>query len=271
MIDVIINGISQDVVSFNDRGLMYGDGLFETMLYQEDGIRNIALHWNRLIKGCKKLSLPEPDIKLIESEIEQLVSKQTIRPIVVKLVITRGQSERGYKFSGNEVPTRIIALYTQSVFPDNLYRDGIAMHLCKTRLSESSTLAGIKHLNRLDQVLARNERDDSQYQEGLMLDSINMIVEGTMSNIFFVKNGKICTPRIKRCGIEGVMRQHVINQLHINNCDIVESDIPVEQLNEFEEVFITNSLIGVCPVKNIEDHHYSVPGKVTSEILSKII
>lgn len=267
MLNTLINGKQADAVNSNDRGLHYGDGLFETMLFLNGEIRNKELHWQRLQKGCRQLVITAPDINLLESEIAQLIKGYEERSLVIKLLITRGESERGYKYSGSEIPTRILSCYEAVEYPETYYSRGIALHYCTMRLGQNPKLAGLKHLNRLEQVIARNERDDKVYQEGIMMDVSGKVVEGTMSNLFIVASGQIITPALESCGIEGVMRQNVIKMAESDNFSVSIREVSKNDVINAEEVFITNSLMGVCPVRRVEDQQYNVPGAITSRLM----
>jgi 4-amino-4-deoxychorismate lyase len=144
-------------------------------------------------------------------------------------------------------------------------RQGVAVRMCDMRLGHNPRLAGIKHLNRLEQVLARQEWDDTGIMEGLLLDSGNNLVEGTMSNLFLVRDGVLLTPDLQRCGVAGIMRSQLLalaDQLSINTevCQLGMAD-----LQAAEEVFICNSLIGIWPVISIDDRKYT-RGIITSRL-----
>jgi 4-amino-4-deoxychorismate lyase len=133
---------------------------------------------------------------------------------------------------------------------------GVAVRLCNTRLAINPVLAGIKHLSRLENVLARNEWHDSTIVEGLMMDTAGHLVEGTMSNIFVLSGGRLITPALTRCGVEGIIRQIIIEQLApALSIPLVIRDMDISDVIKADSVFICNSLIGICPVRNIGCHH----------------
>ena len=162
-------------------------------------------------------------------------------------------------------PTRMLQLHDWPEFPPACARQGVALRICDIRLGHNPRLAGIKHLNRLEQVLARQEWDDTGIMEGLLLDSESNLVEGTMSNLFLVRDGVLLTPDLQRCGVAGIMRSQLLEcagQISINTeiCQLGMVD-----LHEAEEVFICNSLIGIWPVISIDDRKYN-RGIITSRL-----
>ena len=147
-------------------------------------------------------------------------------------------------------------------YPQHYYRNGINLFLCKYRLSENPKIAGIKHLNRLDQVIARAEWAD-EFQEGVTLDSQENVVEGTMTNLFIQSGEQLRTPTLERCGVQGIMRDYImqIADGFFQSCK--ETDITLQQLKQADAIFMCNSVIGIWPVQNFESTKY----KVTDQII----
>lgn len=185
---MLVNGEQHDTIAIMDRGFQYGDGLFETIEVRANQPIFLEQHLKRLNADSKRLYLPQIDVDLLHSEIHQLC--QNVGNAVLKIIITRGSGGRGYRQPDVIQPTRILSLYPFPDYPKSYYFDGIVARICKTRLGLNPDLAGIKHLNRLEQVMARAEWNDAAIQEGIMLDFNGRVIEGTMTNLFYVKTVK---------------------------------------------------------------------------------
>ena len=261
---MLINGNPQNTLAATDRGLHYGDGLFETIEVIHNKSVFLAQHLARLKAGCQILKIPFPDEALLLDEITQ-VSKD-VHHGVVKLMLTRGSGGRGYRQPDSIQVTRLVALYPFPDYPESYKMQGIKARFCKLRLGLNPVLAGLKHNNRLEQVLARSEWSD-EFQEGLMLNLNEHVIEGTMSNLFVVKNQITYTPEIKISGIKGVMRQLIIDIAGHNNIAVQEGQLTSEFVLAADEIFLTNSVLGIWPVKSLENKCYSV-GPVTQKIMA---
>lgn len=253
---IMVNGIMTADINVMDRGFQYGDGVFETMQIVNADIPLWQQHWRRLKKGCEALSIQPPGKSELEQDIKSLTGD--IKKGILKLVVTRGIGGRGYAVSEQLVPEVVLIQADYPVYPENHWQQGVQVRICDTRLAQQPALAGIKHLNRLEQVLARNEWTDPATSEGLMLDNQDNVIEGTMSNMFMVKNGQVFTPDINSCGVAGVMRETVLHILDKKQIPCVVSLISKEMLKAADEVFLTNSIIGLWPVKKIDDTVYRV-------------
>ena len=242
------NGRPSQTIPHRDRGLAYGDGLFETIKVCHGKPQFLAHHLTRLQRGVERLSL-NLDESILRREISTLIELHECSLSVLKIIITRGGGLRGYRYQPCVPANRYL-----SVEPlDPLYiarmQAGVKMFLCDQRLPIDPSLAGIKHLNRLGNVMARAEFSSNALGEGLMLDAQGRVVEGTMSNLFVVKGSELMTPSVQRCGVAGVIREIVLSDIAPREglsgrvCDLYVSD-----LVEADELFICNSLIGICPV-----------------------
>jgi 4-amino-4-deoxychorismate lyase len=240
-----INGRRGTVVDCRDRGLQYGDGLFETMLVRRRRIRLLELHLERLAEGCRRLGLVIP-----AGEIEREVVRRARQcpEGVLKLILTRGRGARGYRPSGDERFTRVVSL---NPLPAERARP-VRVRLCRTRLGINPDLAGLKTLNRLESVLARAEWRDERIWEGLMRDVEGNVVCGTMSNVFLRRGSTLMTPALDRCGVAGVMRRWVVEQAEDLRLRVRQGRLPVEAFRDAEEVFMTNAVAGVVSVGLIQ-------------------
>lgn len=258
---IMINGEMTELLSATDRGLHYGDGLFETIAMINGTPRLWMHHMERLQRGCAVLRLPPPDLQQLHAEALALCG--SAERAVLKLVLTRGSGGRGYRPPPRVVAQRLLFRYP---WPD--YGDldaGIHLRLCRTPLACNPLLAGVKHLNRLEQVMARAEWDDPTIHEGLMCDLDGQVKEGTMSNLFWVAGGRLYTPDLSRCGVAGVMRAQVMGLASELGIELKIAEIDPQGLAQVDEIFLTNSLIGIWPVRRYAGRDFP-PGEVTQRL-----
>lgn len=257
---VWINGQPDDRVPVSDRGLTYGDGLFETIRITATSPILLEYHVDRLMLGCSRLRISLERAE-IESELQRFPGMSI--PGVVKLMVTRGSGGRGYSPSGATEPRRILQHFPLVEHPETWATQGVQVLQCQHRMGHSPVLAGIKHLNRLDQVMARSEWEhNSLYQEGLVCDLNGSLIEGTMSNVFIVSGDRILTPRLDQCGVAGVMRRWLMEQFRAQGRDVIETTITLDGFRVADERFFCNSVFGVWPVAQFENSHW-LPGPVT--------
>lgn len=245
---VLVNGRVDGRLDPLDRGLQYGDGLFETMAVRDGRARFAAWHLARLVDGARRLALPMPDQELLPG---QIAAAWPGGRGVVKLIWTRGASGRGYRPPAHGVPTCIVAGYEWPAWPRAAWSDGIRLRYCRTRLGRNPLLAGIKHLNRLEQVLARDEWDDESIAEGLMLDERDHVISGTQSNLFAVIAGQIVTPALDQCGVAGIMRRAFRAWAAEHASAVIERNLLSGELETASEILVTNALIGAWPVREL--------------------
>ncbi|MDE1462630.1 aminodeoxychorismate lyase [Spartinivicinus sp. A2-2] len=263
-----LNGEAVADLPATDRGLHYGDGLFETIRVDNKQPIWWQQHLERLLLGCERLGITiEPGI--VEQELQGFIVKQKDHGIV-KLMITRGSGGRGYSPSGANQPTRLLLWYPLPNYPAKNFQQGIQLFDCQSLLGHQPLLAGLKHLNRLEQVLARQEWNDNQFAEGLMLDLNQHIVEGTMTNVFWVAdNGELHTPNLNDCGVAGVCRQFVLQQAQQLGITTKQECYTVADLAKAKEVFVCNSVIGVWPVRAYRQWSWPL-GSLTQQLQALI-
>lgn len=244
----LIDGVAAEGVPVEDRGLAYGHGVFETIEIADGKLPHWERHWRRLALGCDRLGLAEPDEALLRGEAGQLAAGH--RRAVLKLMLTAG-SGAGYRLADGTPQRRILCVrgWPQRKVP----AEGVALRLCRTRLPFDPALAGIKHLNRLHSVLARAEWGD-EFAEGLLCDPDGSVVEGTMSNVFWVEGDTLLTPDLSRCGVAGIMRERILDWAEGRTLSVRTEACPPERLRRADAVFVCNSLIGVWPAARIDDH-----------------
>ena len=240
-----------DALPAHDRGVQYGDGLFETVAIRDGAPRLWEYHVERLQSGAARLGLPVPAHRALRTELDAALeqARTDTNRCVAKLILTAGAGPRGYRRVDDAPVTLLTGVSTSRRPADACYLDGIDLRLCNTRLAIQPQLAGMKTLNRLEQVLARNEWHDDSVFEGLTLDTDGRLICGTMSNVFLIIGQQLITPAITRCGVSGVMRRHVLTLLDGADVDFCVRDVEVGELRAADGVFISNSQVGLLPAK----------------------
>lgn len=249
----LINGIKADYIDISDRGLHYGDGLFETLLLSDGKIQFFDEHMARMQIGANRLGIRFPGASAFLDDITTLATLSSSTQQVIKLLLTRGSSERGYAIPDRVMPTRITVLNDYTL--PAAFNSPIKARICKQTASINRSLAGLKHLNRLENVLARAELDKTE-NEGLMLDENGFVIEGTMSNLFMIKEGALLTPDLSRSGVNGIIRETIITLAKRENISIDTVQLTVDDLFSADEVFICNSLIGIVQLRRIDTIEY---------------
>lgn len=253
---VLVNGEPVSRVEVADRGFQYGDGVFTTLPVTRGVPLFLDRHLARLERDCHRLLLPRPEPALLIREVRALCAA---RPEgVLKIQLTRGVGGRGYRCPEPAIGTRVLAIHPPPDYPPGLSEQGVAARICRTRLGINPALAGIKHMNRLEQILARAEWPLGEVREGLMLDAEGYAVEGTMTNLFLVSNGVLSTPKLDACGVAGVMRGLVMEFAH----PVEERRVALDEVYAADELFLTNSVIGLWPIRRLERRDYPA-GPVT--------
>ena len=247
----ISNGQPIDSISVNDRSVQYGDGLFETIAIRGGEPRFWPLHMARLQLGCEKLGIEPPSIAAIKDDVDVAIRsfERAADFGTLKIIVSAGSGPRGYGRRPDTCPTIRVGIFSARPLPVDHYQNGVEVRICAIRLATQPHLAGIKSLNRLEQVLGRSEWDDDSVFEGLMLDADDRLICGTMSNVFIVTQNTLMTPAITRCGVSGIMRQQVMHLFDDAGvpCDV--RDLDTDELDAADEVFLTNSQFGILPVR----------------------
>ncbi|HMN43305.1 MAG TPA: aminodeoxychorismate lyase [Povalibacter sp.] len=233
----------------DDRGFNYGDGLFETMRLSDGKVRFLDAHLQRLQDSCRRLGIAFP----AELSADIAILAAAHREGVLKIVITRGAGGRGYRPDPMSRTNRTLTVHPAPA-PDK--RGGLKLRWCDTRLSRNPALAGMKHLNRLEEVLAQNEWHDTAIDEGLLCDTEGELVSATAGNVFIVKGGALLTPDLRFCGVRGVMRAQVLRVALQLGVSCSEEPLWPHDLAEATEVFLTNAVRGIRPVNQLQDQSW---------------
>lgn len=253
---MLINGTPGDKLDIRDRGLQYGDGVFRTLCIRQGQPLHWPRHYRKLYEDCTALGLQCPASGLLADELQKLAAKQADG--VAKIIITRGISERGYAPVLSAPPTRILTISPLPVFPESNRLEGVTLRVCDLRLSHQPRLAGIKHLNRLENVLAAAEWDDPQIAEGLLLDGDGYVVEGTRSNLFLLQGGELLTPELSQCGVAGMQRERVLEWAALHGVACRIKRITLDDVMAADEVFLVNSVIGLWPVRQLQERNWAL-------------
>lgn len=257
-----IDGAPADTLSVKDRGLAYGDGLFETILVKSGKPVLFERHLERLASGSLRLSLAL-DLTLVQRECVAFSAQ--MGEGVMKLIVTRADGQRGYAPSPDARPRRILQSSLLPDYPQGHAEHGIRLFPCQTRLAKQPLLAGLKHLNRLEQVIARGEWQDGEHVEGLMRDTSGRVVEAVYSNLFIVRDNVLLTASLARCGVAGVMRAELIDQAQALGIPVDIIDLQMADLAQASEVFVCNSVYGIWPVRAFEHQNWPV-GPLTRKL-----
>jgi 4-amino-4-deoxychorismate lyase len=249
---MLINGAPGSTINAEDRGLAYGDGVFRTLRMQAGRPVCWERQFAKLQRDCGALRLSCPSALVLSSELQQL--GKTLADGIGKIIITRGVSNRGYAPAAQSEATRILSVTPSVAFPFEYAKQGVRVHVCKVRLGHQVLLAGIKHLNRLENVLAAGEWQDQDVPEGLLSDISGLVISGTRSNLFMLRGNILYTPNLSRCGVAGVQRDRVIDWAKQHGVTSKVADFHMEELVQADEIFLVNSVFGLWPVRELADY-----------------
>ena len=251
-----VNGVLQDQISVHDRGLLYGQNLFETICVDQQNPLLLDAHIRRLQRGCAVLSI-ECDEAILREEISLACqSLASSEKAVLRVMLSMGVGGRGYLNPDPAQSVRIISAHPFPVNPQEYWTQGIVLGLSDVILSSQTLLAGIKHGNRLEQVLARSQWLP-EWQEALLLDAQQQVIEATQSNVFIRRGDVLLTPELGSAGVAGVMREAILECAQAAGIDAEVSSLSVNDISSADEVFVSNSSIGLWPVKRFQERRYS--------------
>jgi 4-amino-4-deoxychorismate lyase len=261
MLECLVDGEIASQVSAGNRGLHFGDGLLETIAMRAGRPRFWQGHVDRLAAGCERLGLAAVPQAILLREVQTVSAGQG--DCLARIVLTRRTSDPFLEVGSHDSATRrIVCALPQPPRPDDLAARGLRARICDLRLATQPELAGVSHLNRLQQVLARAEWTDERIGEGILLDGDDFVVSGISANLFLVFGDRILTPRLDRCGVRGVLRAALIGAFR-ERCE--QRRIGLDMLPEADEIFLAGAVDGVVPVRAIDHWEYLV-GPVTREV-----
>ncbi|MGY0398713.1 MAG: aminodeoxychorismate lyase [Ostreibacterium sp.] len=228
----------------------YGDGVFETMLAVGSDIHHWAYHWDRLKSSCQRLQIAVPNHELLSKQLGSALVAYNYPFSVVKMLVSRGEGLRGYRTKAKQPCFVQFSFFPYQVNPG--FYQGLSIRVCQTRLSSQPLLAGIKHVNRLEYVMARREPEESKFDEGLLLDYDNHLIEGLMSNVFIIKGSNVLTPSLKGSGVAGTMRAYLVDKLPQLGYPVKIQQVKLSELADATSVFLTNAINGLMPIAHIQ-------------------
>ena len=257
---MLVNGVAGSSISIRDRGLLYGDGVFRTLRAANGKALHWPLHYLKLKYDCDALGIACPEEALLCAELDKVLAEHPDG--VIKLIVTRGQGGRGYAPPAEVTPARIWDFSPLPGYPLEWVEQGIKACICSLRLPAQPRLACVKHLNRLENVLAAAELNNAQPHgepaaEGLLLDSEDRLIEGARSNLFLVSQGRLVTPDLSRCGVAGIQRGRVMAWALQHGMALQVRDVLLEEALHADELFVVNSVIGLWPIRELERRHWN--------------
>lgn len=232
-------------VPLDDRGLAYGDGVFRTLAVRDGEALHWPRHYRKLADDCRRLDLACPEEIEVKDALACVVPSEGRH--AAKVIVTRGGGRRGYRPVAGE---KARLLVTSAAMPPRP-TEGVAIRWCRLRFGFQPALAGVKHLNRLENVLAQQEWLPEEAWEGLILDQDGWLVSGSMSNVFIWSGGELSSPLLDRCGVAGVTRQRILDAALALGLRIRLGRIGACEVLAAEELFLCNSLAGLVPVGSL--------------------
>lgn len=251
----LINGLEQNQLPASDRATQFGDGCFTTARIVNGAVSLLDAHIRRLQSACETLLIPFTQWDILESEMRQLAFGKPSG--VLKVIISRGSGGRGYSGSACYHPTRILSLSDYPAHYERWRHEGVTLTLSPVRLARNPMLAGIKHLNRLEQVLIRTHLEQTDADDALVLDSEGFITECCAANLFWRQGSDVFTPSLEQAGVKGIMRQFCLQLLARSGYNVVEASVKEAALLSADEVVICNALMPVVPVRAYDRQRWS--------------
>jgi 4-amino-4-deoxychorismate lyase len=243
----IVNGRIDAQVSPLDRGFAYGDGVFRTMRMTHGRVVSWDIHYNKLVEDCNRLAIVCPSSELLAADIQRL-NEDMQSDAVIKLIVTRGEGTRGYALPALAQPNRVVIKSAYPQYPESNFSLGVSLYLCQLRLGHQPQLAGIKHLNRLENILARMEWNTATHADGVLQDIDGNIIECTAGNLFMRHGKDLVTPDISQCGVAGITRQRILELSPGLGLNARIGRISMTEMMAADELLVCNSLYGAWQV-----------------------
>ncbi len=280
---VWVNGIAEADISAFDRGLAYGDGLFATMRftknerYSKQGILFLDAHLARLTQSAARLGFSWQPSQELLSLIEQVgqayiaeqSNQKTRCDACIKLLLTRGVGGRGYQPANDVQVTEVLSVHDIPAHYSQWQVNGISLQTSLVKLSRQPRLAGMKHLNRLEQVLIRSGELEQGFDDWLVLDAEDNVIESSMANIFFIQGHSVVTPCLSHSGVAGVMREQLIYWFTQSGFNLDCRELHHDELAQFDHAIIANSLFGVVGINRIDEYYFDaseLPQRILTEL-----
>ncbi|MDR9826169.1 aminodeoxychorismate lyase [Vibrio sp. FNV 38] len=255
---VWVNGELSNSISLSDRSFQYGDGTFTTALVRNAKVVRWNEHRARLIEAAGRLSITPPDWSQVEIWLQHAIASVQPEDLFgIKILISRGSGGRGYSPCGCHEPVVVISYFSYPTHYADWHSGGVELGICQRQLGLVPMLAGIKHNNRLEQVLLKTEMDEKGFVDGLVKDMEGYVCETTMANLIWRRDDVLFSPRIDRAGVDGITYQIALNHAKTLGFKTVNGRFTIEDLLEADEVLMTNAVLGIAPVRKIEHHTFS--------------
>lgn len=264
----LINGRSDVQITPMDRGFAYGDGVFRTLGCSHGKLSFWELHYRKLVEDCNRLDIVCPSADLLLGDIERLPDLESGES-VIKIVVTRGEGARGYALPALAQPTRVVIKSAYPEYPETNFLKGVSLHLCQVRLGHQPQLAGIKHLNRLENILARMEWNTPEFADGVLMDIDGNVIECTASNLFIRTGGELFTPDLTQCGVAGITRQRILEISSDLGLNAIIAPIPLADMMDADEIIICNSLYGAWQVIDFNNKQW--PSQVLASKIRQLL
>ena len=252
----LVNGSFSAPISPLDRGFAYGDGVFRTIKIINGLPEHWPMHYQTLFADCSAIGIVCPSADTFISDFKKIFDVDEFSA-VVKIIVTRGEGERGYNPPAITMPMRVMIKSSMPDYPEVNFSEGVVLHLCDTRIAHQPKLAGIKHLNRLDNVLARMEWHDPKVAEGVMLDMEGNVIECTAANIVARYGDTLITPKLDQCGVAGITRKQILAHAKLLELNTAIERMNLKDLHSADEVVICNSLFGAWQVRKLAGQQWA--------------
>lgn len=261
----LVNGIQQNHIDIENRGLAYGDGLFTTAKIYNGKIQYLAAHLERLIFGCKKLGIIPPFLDELKKQLTSAAKNYSLA--VLKVIIVANSGGRGYARAENNSYDLIIMIHDYPMHYNELYHTGITLGISKQQIGVNPMLGGLKHLNRLEQVLLRQELSTKNEDDILVTNIYDEVIEAVSANMFFFLNGKLYTPDVSQCGVNGIMRQTILQHYP----ETIVKPVSLNEIAKAEAMFICNCVMGIMPIANFNGQTLPIelPLKLRNDVNNK--
>lgn len=252
-------------VSVFDHGFLYGDGLFETLRAYDGVIFRLSKHLERLARSADRLELSLPSVSKLETILYETLKRNALREALLRLTLTRGEGEMGIDPALCERPTLVVTARPFDGYPSEYYLKGISAIIVQVRRNAAPAMKSTSFLNN---VMAKIEAKRGGAAEGLFLNLEGYLSEGTTSNLFWLRRGKLETPSTAVGLLEGITREVVIDLARKKNIPIEEGFYEPDALFEAEEAFLTNSGFELMPLTRINGNAIGsgTPGAITRQL-----
>ncbi|WP_340676653.1 aminodeoxychorismate lyase [Paraglaciecola sp.] len=248
---IIINGQIQDSIDVTERAVQYGDGCFTTMTFFQGQLQMWPQHLARLQHNCQRLAINFSQWQALQDSALSLIANAEHKSGVIKIIISRGKGGRGYSPLNVTAPSYILSCHELPSHYMSWQKRGISLGLSPVKLAMQPLLAGLKHLNRLEQVLVKQALDLTEFDDVLVCDTSDNIIEASAANVFWLHKGQWFTPSLESSGVEGVMRNKVCQLLSTLSQPVTETKQKFTVDFAAEEMFICNALMTIVPVTTL--------------------